>query len=130
MNSDGREELRSRVRTNHVVDYTKHDFVADGPRFDVMLDNVGNRTPAECLSVLKPAGRYVAVSGPKTNRLLGPIPHLGRLVTKFKRANQTFHNVSTTTNDDDLTYLGELLATGQITPESSAPSNSTTSRQG
>lgn len=115
--STGNIETVKALGANHVVDYTKHDFVSDGPRFDVMLDNVGNRTPAECLSVLLPTGRYVAVSGPKTNRVLGPIPHLARLAIKFKRASQTFHNVSTTTTDDDLTHLGELLATGQITPE-------------
>ena len=115
--SSANVDMVKALGANHVVDYTQHDFVTDGPRFDVMLDNVGNRTPAECLSVLLPNGRYVAVSGPKTNRVLGPIPHLARLAIKFKRASQTFHNVSTTTNDDDLTHLGELLATGQITPE-------------
>ena len=61
---------------DEVLDYTRDDFVAGGARFDVMLDNVGNRHPTECRSVLVEGGRYVAVSGPKANRWVDPLPYM------------------------------------------------------
>ncbi len=99
-----------------VVDYRHDDFVVGGPRFDVMIDNVGNRTARECISVLRPGGRYVAVSGPKENRWFGPVPKLARTALSFRRASQSFHQFTASPNHDDLTVLGELLAGGQVTP--------------
>jgi NADPH:quinone reductase-like Zn-dependent oxidoreductase len=110
-------EMVRRLGADTVVDYTTDDFVAGGGRFDVMVDNVGNRTPAECKRVLLPAGRYVAVSGPKTNRLLGPVPHLVRFAMAFRRSGQSFHQFTASTNRDDLIFLGELLASGRVVPE-------------
>jgi NADPH:quinone reductase-like Zn-dependent oxidoreductase len=101
---------------DHVVDYRTDDFVPGGARFDVMIDNVGNRSAAECLSVLLPDARYVAVSGPKTNRWLGPIGHLVRTGLAFRRRSQSFHQFTASPNHDDLTLLGELLATGGVAP--------------
>jgi NADPH:quinone reductase-like Zn-dependent oxidoreductase len=110
-------EMVRRLGADHVVDYTSDDFVSGGARFDVMLDNVGNRSAAECISVLRPGGRYVGVSGPKDNRWLGPIPHLVRTKFAFRRADATFHQFTAAPNRDDLEFLGELLATGAVTPE-------------
>ena len=109
-------EMVKALGATHVIDYLHDDFVAGGARFDVMIDNVGNRTAAECLSVLRPGGRYVAISGPKTNRWLGPVPKLARARLTFLRASQTFHQFTAAANHDDLTFLGELLAGGQVTP--------------
>lgn len=110
-------DMVRRLGADDVVDYTADDFVIGGARFDVMLDNVGNRTAAECRSVMRPGGRYVAVSGPKSNRWLDPLPHLVRARVGFIRADATFHQFTTSPNHDDLTYLGELLASGAVVPE-------------
>ena len=40
-----------------VVDYTTTDVVAGGTGFDVMIDNVGNRSAADCLRLLRRGGR-------------------------------------------------------------------------
>ena len=110
-------EMVQGLGADHVVDYTKDDFVAMGETYDVMLDNVGNRTPAECLKVLESDGRYVAISGPKTNRWFGPVPHMLRTAVRFMRASQSFHQFTASPNHDDLTFLGELMASGQVKPE-------------
>lgn len=109
------EMVRS-LGADHVVDYENADFVSAGPIYDVMMDNVGNRSPAECLSVLKPEGRYVVVSGPKTNRALGPVPHIIHTAIRFLRASQSFHQFTASGNEDDLALLRDLLATGQVDP--------------
>ncbi|WP_420452354.1 NAD(P)-dependent alcohol dehydrogenase [Ilumatobacter sp.] len=100
-----------------VIDYTTTDFVDGGARFDVMMDNVGNRTPAECLAVLRPGARFVAVSGPKTDRWLGPIPHIIRTALAVRRADASFHQFTASPNEADLRFLGDLLAEGRLTPE-------------
>jgi NADPH:quinone reductase-like Zn-dependent oxidoreductase len=102
---------------DHVIDYTADDFVPGGRRFDVMFDNVGNRTPAEVRSVLRPDARYVMITGPKNNHWLDPIPALIRMRLALRKANATFHNFIASPNEDDLTFLGELLADGTLVPE-------------
>ena len=114
--STGNVEMVRSLGADSVIDYTTDDFVEGGERFDVMLDNVGNRTPVECLSVLRPDARYIAVSGPKTNRWLGPIPHLLRTASAFRRADPTFRQFTASPVDTDLISLGEMLADGSLTP--------------
>lgn len=110
-------DMVERLGADHVVDYTTGDFVPGGARFDVMLDNVGNRSAADCISVLRPAGRYIAVSGPKENRWIGPLGHLIRSKFAFRRTDATFHQFTASSTPDDLTFLGELLASGVVVPE-------------
>ncbi len=114
--STGNVEMVRSLGADVVIDYTTHDFVEGGARFDVLLDNVGNRSPAECLSVLRAGARYVAVSGPKTNRWFGPIPHLLRAGFAFRRADSTFHQFTASPVEADLVLLGEMLADGSIAP--------------
>jgi NADPH:quinone reductase-like Zn-dependent oxidoreductase len=110
------EMVRS-LGADAVIDYTTDDFATGGARFDVVLDNVGNRHPSEVRSVVAAGGRYVAVSGPKANRWVDPLPHLARTRLAFVRSAASFHQFTAAANADDLTYLGELLASGRLVPE-------------
>src|SRR5216117_2039878 len=56
-------DLVKSLGADHVIDYTKEDFTKSAERYDVMLDNVGNRTLSECKSVLTPKGKYVLIGG-------------------------------------------------------------------
>ena len=40
-------DMVRRIGADHVLDYTTEDFVSGGSRFDVLMDNVGNRSPSE-----------------------------------------------------------------------------------
>jgi NADPH:quinone reductase-like Zn-dependent oxidoreductase len=102
---------------DEVLDYTSDDFVAGGARFDVMLDNVGNRRPRDVRRVLVGGGRYVAVSGPKTNRWVDPLPYMLRARLAFVRAGASFHQFTAAVDIDDLTFLGELLAARRLVPQ-------------
>jgi NADPH:quinone reductase-like Zn-dependent oxidoreductase len=110
-------EMVARLGADEVVDYTTDDFVAGGARFDVMLDNVGNRRPADCRSVLRPGGRYVAISGPKENPWIDPLPHLLGARLAFLRGDATFHQFTATADQADLAHLAGLLASGALQPE-------------
>ncbi|MEO7006024.1 MAG: NAD(P)-dependent alcohol dehydrogenase [Terrimesophilobacter sp.] len=99
-----------------VIDYCRDDFVTAAGEYDVILDMVGNKTATEILSILASRGRYVAVSGPMTNRWLGPLPHLVRTRFAFRRAQPSFHQFTAAATAEDLTFLAELLASGQLVP--------------
>lgn len=71
---------------------------------------------ANCLAVLRPNARYVAISGPKTNRWLGPVPHLLATALAFRRADPTFHQFTASTVVEDLDFCAGLVATGDVTP--------------
>ena len=114
--STGNVEMVRSLGAAHVVDYTREDFVPGGERFDVMFDNVGNRTSREILSVLGPDARYVAITGPKENRLFGPVPKILGTGLRFIRAEPSFHQFTASPNHEDLTFLGELLSGGKVVP--------------
>lgn len=107
----------ARLGADEVIDYTVDDFATRENSFDLMLDNVGNRSAAERLRVLRPDARYVMVSGPKENAWLGPVVEMARSSMAFRRASQTFHQFTAAPNRDDLNQLGRMLADGQIVPE-------------
>jgi len=50
--------LRS-IGADHVVDYTRGDFLQSGETYDVIFDVVGNRTLSDILKRMRPGGRYV-----------------------------------------------------------------------
>src|SRR5215469_16383028 len=55
---------------DRVIDYTHDDFTQDNGRYDVLLDNVGNRKLSEMSRVLIPNGISVMAGAPQK---LGPV---------------------------------------------------------
>jgi NADPH:quinone reductase-like Zn-dependent oxidoreductase len=99
---------------HEVVDYTKHDFVDGGPRFDLFFDTVGNRSLSDRRSVLTPEGTYVSCSGGDSGvAWLFGLAAL-RLASLFTR--QTLKALFTTPNRDDLIFLKRLVEIGQLKP--------------
>ncbi len=99
-----------------VIDYQRDNFVTVGSKYDVILDMQGNRTGAEIRSILAPGARYVAVSGPMSNRWLGPMPHLLRMKLALRRTDASFHQFTAGASTNDLNFLAELLSSGQLVP--------------
>ena len=109
------EQARA-LGADHVIDYLRKDFVANGDRYDVVIDIVGNRTAGEIRSALAPGARYVGVSGPMTNRWIGPLLYQSRIKRALRRVDATFRGFTADTNTEDLTFLAGLLASGQLVP--------------
>lgn len=72
-------ELVRSLGADRVIDYTREDFTRDAARYDLVIDNVGNRPLADIRRVLAPRGRYLLVggggpdAGPWVGALVGPL---------------------------------------------------------
>lgn len=102
------------IGADQVVDYTQEDFTQTGDaRYDVLIDNVGNRHLSECRRALSSEGVYVMIGGPK-GRWLAPVPRLIRAVVSFKFVGQKFRFFVARSNKADLTHLKELIESGSV----------------
>ena len=115
--SDRNVEMVRALGADTVVDYTTEDVTVGGQRFDVMLDNVGNHSAEQVLAMVKPDARFVAISGPKEGRWLGPIAHVARTALALRRTDVSFHQFTAEARQDDLTTLAEWLADGTLVPQ-------------
>jgi NADPH:quinone reductase-like Zn-dependent oxidoreductase len=107
------------VRTlgaTRVIDYTKEDFTASAERFDVMLDNVGNRTLSECRRVLKPKGQYVMIGG-QSGAWIAPLDRfVGIAIASFFVSQHIGTLMMSSPTDKDLSALSDLVAAGKVMP--------------
>ncbi len=93
---------------DHVIDYTREDFAADGPRYDLVLDNVGSRSFSDCRRVLLPGGIHLPNTGHAGMSYVFKAYTLSMLMRKHM---SPFLCVPTT---DDLIYLRELIEDGKL----------------
>jgi NADPH:quinone reductase-like Zn-dependent oxidoreductase len=107
-------ELVRGLGADHTIDYTQEDFTRGERRYDVIVDNVGNHTPSAMRRALAPDGLLVMVTGPKSNRWLGPITRmLGvRLSAPFVR--QTQLTLFTEMGAEDLATLTGMMHAGTV----------------
>jgi len=114
--STAKLELVSKLGADHVVDYTQEAF-ADGPRrYDVILDIGGNSPLAHLRRALAPAGRLVIVGGETQGRWLGGFDRQIRALLLSPWVGQKLGILTASENSADLSVLGELLDTGEISP--------------
>ncbi|MEP6809301.1 MAG: NAD(P)-dependent alcohol dehydrogenase [Chthoniobacterales bacterium] len=103
---------------DHVIDYTKDDFTKGDERYDLILDNVVNRSLSECRGVLKPEGTYVMIGGGSVHddQWLGPIirPIKALLLSRFITQKMTV--MLADINNKDLTFLSGLVGAGKVKP--------------
>jgi len=109
------EMVRS-VGANHVIDYTQEDFANGEQRYDLMLDNVGNRSLSECRRVMKRKGIYVASFGRPHRRWVGPMPYLLKMLMLSPLVSQKLVVWMAKPKNEDLLTLKTLLESGKVTP--------------
>lgn len=111
------EMVRS-LGADRVIDYTKEDFAKDTARYDILLDNVGNRTLSDCRGVLNPDGRYVLIGGggPEDHTWVGPVGRIAHAALLSKFVSQEMGFFISDMKKEDLAALAELMASGKVTP--------------
>ena len=108
-------DLVRSLGADRVFDYTRQDFTEDAARYDLIFDNVENRSLAECRRALTPSGTLVLNSGTGATglsmliRLIRPMllsPFVSQRLTQFlSRPNQA-----------DLALLSRLVEEGAVRP--------------
>lgn len=101
------------IGADHVIDYTKEDFTKGGPRYDFILDNVGNHSLSEARRALTPDGRLLPNGGGHSGGALGNLikAHLSAFfVRQQARPAIKFQNPG------DLLALKTLIEAGKVVP--------------
>jgi NADPH:quinone reductase-like Zn-dependent oxidoreductase len=103
------EMVRS-LGADHVIDYTRHDFTAKGPRYDLIIDNVASRSFADLRRALTPQGKIIPNSGH------GGMGYVFKafLLSLIMRQHGRMYLASP--SQKDLLVIKELLETGKIKP--------------
>ncbi len=101
-------DLVKSVGADHVIDYTREDFTADGRLYDVIFDAVGKRTFSQCADSLTPDGIYLST----TPTLSNVISMLRTMV--FGRKKSRFVTAGLMQSKDNLRYLNSLCEQGKL----------------
>jgi NADPH:quinone reductase-like Zn-dependent oxidoreductase len=106
------------IGADHVIDYTQQDFTKGEERYDVMIDNVGNRSLSDSRRILKPEGRYVLIGGggPDDGRWMGPLPRVVNTMVMSRFVSQEMGMFMADVNRTDLNVLRNLLQAGTVKP--------------
>ena len=105
------EVIRS-IGADHIIDYTRENFICNGQRYDLILAVNGYHPISKYLHAVSPEGKY-AVAGGSMLQLFQAA--LQRRQTSGN-GNQKTHVVSLVQNQQDLVFIKELLESGKVIP--------------
>ena len=108
-------ELVRSLGADRVIDYTQQDFADGAQRYDLILDNVANRSLSDLRRALKPTGTLIIVGGAKGD-WIGPIlpPLKAAMLQPF--VDQKMSMFIAQLEQKDMQLLGELMESGVVTP--------------
>jgi len=114
--STAKVDMVRALGADSVIDYTREDFAAGGPRYDVILDIGGNARLSRLRRALTPRGRLIIVGGETDGRLLGGSSRQLRaqLLSPFIR--QKLSTFVASEKAADLIALRDLIDAGKLTP--------------
>jgi len=107
-------ELVRSLGADRVIDYTREDFTEDSERYDLLLDNVGNRKLAAMKRVLRPTGKCVITGAPK--KMSAVFTWLLKVFARSLLLRENFKFMIANINRNDLTTFGELITAAKVTP--------------
>ncbi len=107
-------ELVRSLGADRVIDYTREDFAQDSERYDLILDNVGNRTLSAMKRVLSPNGKCVMAGAPK--ELWSVLTRLFKAFAWSLFSKQKCAFFIAKMNGADLMTLCGLIEAGMVTP--------------
>lgn len=108
------EMVRS-IGADEVIDHAREDFTRRGRRYDLIVDAGGNRSLARTRRVLKAGGTLVLVA-PGPGQWIGPLIRIAGAALTSRMSNHAVRFFIATPNREDLTFLGELMEAGKLTP--------------
>ena len=110
-------DLVRSIGADHVIDYTQEDFTRNGEQYDLIIDNVGNRSLSDYRRALAPGGTLIPNSNKGSGHWIGGF--LGRAVQALVVSpfvSQRLRPFAATEKSEDLVVLKELIESGKVTP--------------
>jgi NADPH:quinone reductase-like Zn-dependent oxidoreductase len=108
-------DLVRSLGADHVIDYTKENFIEDARRYDLILDNVGNHSLLDMGRVLEPEGALIIVGGPSDDPWLGPVVQMVKAAALSPFLDQRIGGFMAELNQSDLDALATLSRDGRLT---------------
>jgi NADPH:quinone reductase-like Zn-dependent oxidoreductase len=112
-------EMARALGADHVIDYAKEDFTKREERYDLLFDNVQNRSFAGRRRLLKPDGICVLAGIGGAGSHKGQVGRIaGGFAASFQSRfiDQKFARYITRFDQADLRFLSDLMAEGKVTP--------------
>lgn len=114
--STGKVELVRSIGATEVIDYTTKDFTDGGSRYDVILDNVGNRPLSRLRRALTPTGTLVVNGGGSPGHVVGAVGSMAKALIVNGFVRQRIRPLSAQAKQRDLLTLTGLVDDGRLTP--------------
>ncbi|MEM7248131.1 MAG: NAD(P)-dependent alcohol dehydrogenase [Acidobacteriota bacterium] len=108
-------ELVRSLGADRVIDYTREDFAAEEGRWDVIFDNVENRSLSDCRRALSSTGQLILNSGTGA-RGLAMLVRLIKPLVLSPFVSQDLRRYLSVPCQEDLVALVELFESGQLRP--------------
>jgi len=101
-------DLVRSLGADQVIDYTREDFTQGKQRYDLIFDNVANRSLSDYKRALTPKGTYVSCAFSASALFLGPFSS----IIGSKKVVQLSHSPKA----EDLAFIKELMEAGKVVP--------------
>lgn len=108
-------EMVKSLGADYVINYKQEDYTQGSEKYDLIIDMIGNHSLSQNRKVMTPHGKFIIIGGAKGN-WLAPLmrPISAMMYSPF--VDQEFYMFIAQIRKQDLSVLGELMKSGEITP--------------
>jgi NADPH:quinone reductase-like Zn-dependent oxidoreductase len=116
VSSPAKVDLVRSIGADHVLDYTRDDYLDGSKKYDLILDIGGNNGLSRLRRALTPNGTLVIVGGEEGGSLTGGFGRQIRALLVSMFVSQRLTMLASKERYTDLEALSPLLDSGQVTP--------------
>ena len=116
VSSAAKTELVRSIGADHVLDYTRDDYLDGSKKYDLILDIGGNSRLSRLRRALTPRGTLVIVGGEEGGSLTGGFGRQLRALVVSMFVSQRLTMLASKERHTDLEALRPFLENGQLTP--------------
>ena len=116
VSSTTKVDLVRSIGADHVIDYTRGDYLDGSHRYDLILDIGGNNRLSRLRRALNPKGTLVIVGGEEGGNVTGGFGRQLRAVALSPFVSQRLTMLASKERHTDLEALSPYLENGQVVP--------------